>query len=515
MSARVSMNAAPHITDPSHLEWLLQAAAETLDVPPSAYEQATERYRAVGAWLCREKSSLRSQDPKVYPQGSFAIGAATKPLTGDDYDIDAVIELAGPKELWSPADLKAAVGRELHESGVYGPMLEPEGRRCWTLRYAAASGAPGFHMDLLPSVPLHAQQSTAIAITNRLPNALVEWRESDPKKYAQWFRERMQPLSERRLRNDTIAGIEAVPFFETRVPLQYVVQLLKRYRDVLFQHDPEHAPISIIITTLAGLAYRGEETLSATFTGVVQRMSSCFQRFGDRIVIPNPVRPSENFADRWQGDSRKQAAFLAWLDAAERLADALASTSRDQLEPLLRRVLGESSGRETLARFDARQGQARANSIITVPPAAGSISGIVKRSGGLVANVPRLLVEAAHRQDPPWPIALDGSDVRIRGRVVDERGAHVGSLSSGDGVRVGAHLRFNAEHDASGVSLYWQVTNTGPDARRANNLRGGFEPSHGTKQETALYRGPHFIECFLVRHGVCVARSGAFTVNIG
>lgn len=244
-------------------------------------------------------------------------------------------------------------------------------------------------------------------------------------------------------------------------------------------------------------------------------MASCFQRDGDRIVIPNPVRPSENFADRWQGDARKQTAFLAWLDAAERLADALASTSRDQLEPLLRRVLGDSSGRETLARFDARQAHARASTIINVPPAAGSISDIVKRSGGLVANLPRLLVEAAHRQEPPWPMALDGSDVRNRGRVVDERGARIGSLSSGDGVRVGAALRFDAEHDASGVSLYWQVTNTGPDAGRANDLRGGFEPSHGTKQETARYRGTHFIECFLVRRGVCVARSGAFTVNVG
>jgi hypothetical protein len=82
-------------------------------------------------------------------------------------------------------------------------------------------------------------------------------------------------------------------------------------------------------------------------------------------------------------------------------------------------------------------------------------------------------------------------------------------------VRVGAELRFDAEHGASGAELFWQVTNTGPDALRANNLRGGFEAAVGTKRETARYRGPHFIECFLVRHGVCIAQSGAFRVNIG
>jgi hypothetical protein len=34
------------------------------------------------------------------------------------------------------------------------------------------------------------------------------------------------------------------------------------------------------------------------------------------------------------------------------------------------------------------------------------------------------------------------------------------------------------------------------------------------KKETARYRGTHFIECFAIRSGVCVARSGEFVVNI-
>ena len=507
------MTAALTINDASPLESLLQAIAETLDVPESAYDQATERYRAVGEWLCRDGSDLRTLKPSVYAQGSFAIGTATKPLTGDDYDLDAVVELAGPKETWEPAVLKSAVGRELRASGVYGPMLEPEGRRCWTLRYSATGRSHGFHMDLLPSVPLlGSADASAIAITNRLSNQVVEWRESDPKKYALWFRDRMRPLSKRRLRID--AGIEAVPFFETRVPLQYVVQVLKRYRDVLFQHEPEHAPISIIITTLAAHAYRGESSLAETFLGVLARMSSSFERSGDRIVIPNPVRPSENFADRWHGNPRKQQAFLSWLDAAERLGDALASASRAELELLLKGVLGESSTRTTLARFDARRARARATSVISVPPPSASISGIVRRAGGCVANLPRLLMEAAHRQEPPWPMALDGTELKIRGRLVDARGALIGTLHSGEAVRVGAALRFDAEPQPFRGDLFWQVTNTGAEARCANQLRGGFERSLATKSETARYRGPHFVECFLVRDGVCVARSDAFSVPI-
>lgn len=512
------MTAALNINEPTPLESLLSAIAETLDVPQSAYDDATERYTAVGEWLCRDGSSLQWREPNVYPQGSFAIGTATKPLTADDYDLDAVIELAGPKGSWDPAELKTSVGNELKASGVYKPMLEPEGRRCWTLRYSSRGASHGFHMDLLPSVPLFAQDGpTAIAITNRLPSGMVEWRESDPKSYAQWFRRQMQPLRERRLRTDKIAGIEAVPFFETRVPLQYVVQLLKRYRDVLFQNDPDAAPISIIITTLAALAYGGEETITECLFGVLDRIPNFIEQRGGLIAIPNPVQPGENFADRWQGDLRKQTAFLRWVDAAGKLAQALQTASRDQLGPLLEGVLGGSSTRTTLAKYDARRAQVDARSIIrpyATPASPQSISGIIRRPGSFVANVPRLLMEAAHRQRPPWPIDLDGSKLTIRATQVDSRGALIGGMTSGETVRVGANLRFDASRSPSEGKLFWQVTNTGAEALRANKLRGGFEAGLGRKSEGAAYRGTHFVECFLVRGGVCVACSGPFAVVI-
>lgn len=43
--------------------------------------------------------------------------------------------------------------------------------------------------------------------------------------------------------------------------LQRIVQILKRHRDIMFNGD-EDKPISIIITTLASRAYRGETNLS-------------------------------------------------------------------------------------------------------------------------------------------------------------------------------------------------------------------------------------------------------------
>lgn len=509
------MTAALSLEASSPLDSLLGAIAETLDVPQSAYDDAAARYEAVGKWLRREKSSLRTFDPDVYSQGSFAIGTATMPLKGEDYDLDAVVQLTGSKAGWSPEELKSAVGNELKASEVYRPMLEDEGRRCWTLRYATST-THGFHLDLLPSVPLVAREGpTAIAITNRLPNGLIEWCESDPKSYAAWFKRRMQPLQERRLRTDKAAGIEAVPLFETRVPLQYVVQLLKRYRDVLFQNDPEIAPISVIITTLSALAYRGEATIAECFFGVLERMPDFVKHEGGLIAIPNPVQPGENFADRWEGDLRKQAAFLRWLDAAGKLGQTMRSASREELGPLLEGVLGEKSTRVTLAKFDAREADAKARSVIRPHQTPhSSVTGIIRRASSVVANLPRLLLEAKHRDHPPWPLRFDGRALAVHGKLVDARGALIGGLNSGDSVSIGANLRFDASCSPSDGKVFWQVTNTGAEALQANDLRGKFEDSTGTKRETARYRGTHFVSCFLVKDGACIARSEPFTVVI-
>jgi hypothetical protein len=97
---------------------------------------------------------------------------------------------------------------------------------------------------------------------------------------------------------------------------------------------------------------------------------------------------------------------------------------------------------------------------------------------------------------------------------VDSRGALIGALNSGDTVSAGANLRFDASCSPADGKLFWQVTNTGAEALRANDLRGKFEETPGTKRETARYRGTHFVTSFLVQHGVCVSCSEPFVVRI-
>lgn len=502
---------------------LVESVAGALDVPEGAYEQATQRYEAVGRWLSAEGSPLRESRPVIYPQGSFALGTVIRPLrnAGADYDIDAVVELEGPIREWTPADLKRLVGDRLRAHADYNRMLGAEGRRCWTLEYAAASGAPGFHMDLLPSLRAAGDavsrtadpaSPTAIAITNRTPFQRYEWRPSDPKGYAGWFRGRMVvrldgrgvPLSERR------AHIEAVPTYRVRTPLQQTVCILKRHRDVMFVHDREHAPISVILTTLAAHAYGGEASLGQAFVGIVSRMAQHVERSGGQVRIPNPVRPEENFADRWEGDARKEVAFEQWLDEVKVLGDRLRDLSDHELEGELAGMLGESVARDSVRRF-AERADGRTPALLVEHKGSVSVPPSQKEFPVLA------LASAAHRRTPPWPDRATRYRARVRGAVVGGQGARRGPIESGRSrVLPGARLEFRVETDAPpGAVYFWQVVNTGDDARLDGGLRGDFDVGETTRTERAMYRGMHSIECFIVHRGECVGRSGQFFVRIG
>ncbi len=147
--------------------------------------------------------------PSIYPQGSFRLGTVVRPLKegrDSDYDIDLVCELQINKKHSTPQNVKIMVGDRLKSHGTYEDMLEDEGRRCWTLKYAEADGV-GFHLDVLPSLsedvalkqellmvgvrPEFADQ--AITITHKNGDSTYDWNPSNPGGYADWFYDRIRP----------------------------------------------------------------------------------------------------------------------------------------------------------------------------------------------------------------------------------------------------------------------------------------------------------------------------------
>lgn len=325
---------------------ILEELGTNLDITKTQYDAAVRSYEAVGAHLSKPDSALAPYKPEIAPQGSFMLGTMVKPVgTNDELDLDLVCQLTGKAAHWTQKHLKDAVGDQLRASDRYRSMIKsPEGRRCWTLEYAEESK---YHMDILPSVvnsgyrTLLEKAFTASATTDVASLAMritdreradyrtetnhLNWLRSNPFGYAHWFFERASIDLEK---GDILA--EAVrpvrKYNEKKLPLQRVVQILKRHRDLHSsgdEHGDKNRPISIIITTLAARAY-GKETnillaLQNVITGMRQHIKEKFVPALNRNIkwIANPVDDTENFADRWVKEPEKEKRFYAWLDAVE------------------------------------------------------------------------------------------------------------------------------------------------------------------------------------------------------
>lgn len=363
---------------------ILNNIAQALDISDSLFEEAERKYKAVGAWLGEDNSPLASYSPEIYPQGSFGLGTVVKPLDdAEDYDLDLAFQLAIAKGQISPYDLKNLVGDRLKANETYRRMLEAEGRRCWTLKYA--DGAR-FHLDILPAIPdsdfpviLKSQglpfswAGTSIAITDKTwPNYYAitsEWPRSNPRGFTSWFRGRMI-VQFNELRKQFAEAMKAdvakVPDYKIKTPLQRCIQLLKRNRDISFAHDPEDWPISIIITTLAANAYNNEPDILGALINIVQRMPDYIMIKDGKVWIQNPVDPLENFADRWQGHpqcERKLRVWLMGLDVA--LGEIIECNDTETVSRRLETLFGEKITKATIQKYLEMTG-ARVNPIYPV-----------------------------------------------------------------------------------------------------------------------------------------------------
>lgn len=62
--------------------------------------------------------------------------------------------------------------------------------------------------------------------------------------------------------------------------------------------------------------------------------------------------------------------------------------------------------------------------------------------------------------------------------------------------------------------ILWKVLNVGPEAERRNDIRGQIQDRGNEISENSKFIGPHYIECYLIKEGVCVA-IGHVKVPIG
>lgn len=350
------------------LDDLLALTCEELQLPPSWHDSADQHYHAVCDWLEAEGSPLRRLRPLMYPQGSFRIGTTVPPVGRAEYDLDFVCELAADYRLITPVGLLDLVESRLRQHGTYRTMIERL-KRCIRLTYAGK-----FHMDILPACPEIARVATAVRIPDR---KLLAWLPSDPKGFAAWFESRS------RLVLITLSRkAEPIPDQETaaeKTPLQRSVQLLKRWRDLCYQRDPDRAPRSIVVTTLAGHAYQGESSTSGALTAVIDGILRVVDGRVDPPEVRNPANQGELLSEQWLQDPTSFRLFVGNLRRLKQRWEQAQLASGPAHAAILEELFGEQT-KHAFRRQTERVNEARASGLLRTVTGTGILSTATHRS---------------------------------------------------------------------------------------------------------------------------------------
>ena len=365
----------------SQLIGILETICQELELSETQRENAESKYQAVGNWLASSDDALL-QNAQIYSQGSFSIETSVKPLGREEYDLDFVCLVPKLSPQVPPSYLKKLIGGRLRENEKYRDMLE-EKARCWRITYANE-----FHLDVTPSIynPMCGRGGELVP-----DKKINEWKPSNPKGYRIWFEERARlrprflllesPLAKAQQQIESLPGPTSFKGFLPRI-----VQLCKRHRDIHFdQRESEFLPISIILTTLIANSYAhcaANFTVENEFDLLLEVLRHAEDFIETRVkdgnvchYVWNDTTANENFAEKWNQDSRFAQGFFSWHKQALIDFERLPLVSgRDQIKQYLSPVFGENIVSKALTSLTTAVSSHRAKGTLAVAAGVGLAS---------------------------------------------------------------------------------------------------------------------------------------------
>ncbi|MBS1722973.1 MAG: hypothetical protein JSS66_08485 [Armatimonadetes bacterium] len=394
----------------------------------------------------------------VIPQGSYAHKTIIQPVRqSDDFDADLLLYVEEFPE-WEAADYVENLWQCFRASGIYKDKASRR-TRCVTINYAG-----DFHIDVVPFLDRHGLKW----VTNRHENTFEL---TDPEGYNAWLNERNKSAS------------------RNLVP---VIRLLKYLRDFKTTFDVK----SIVLNVLLGERVDDAAELSdpgcysdvpTTLRSVMNSLKAYLE---PRLTLPTISDPSgtgENLSDRWnqEGYTAFRTAMIRYADWID---DAWIDTDLESSISKWQRVFGSGFKK----------------------PVTKQATELVRLSTTL--PVPYHNTEQDLVRDVGIPLAIDVRyRFRISGRVSKLGGMGAYYLHDrGNKVRRGRKIQFQVEvcNVPEPHRIYWKVLNRGNKAQELDTIRGQIEESgRKWKQlEPTAFIGPHFVEAYVVKNGVCVAR---------
>lgn len=344
------------------LDDYLNRICEEIQLKGTQFNMAVKRYRRVGEWLTERDTPLDRLSPEVYPQGSMLQGTTIRPMRlGKDvvpFDIDTACRcdfdpytktsqsLYGSvlARLLANADFKGRIEEAQKELGTSG--------KCVRLAYSADD----FYLDVVPTCK-DPSDPEGFRLYMCKPDKWTDyktpietWKRTDPFRFAGWLKVKCE-VGRRLVEKRAVASVAPVPPQEeadVKAPLRRIVQLLKRQRDLEFLGE-KCKPTSIMLTTLAGRHYRGEESIGGGLETVLNGIAAQIDAASPaRITVPNPadeMSPHDGGVEDLARplDASAYDKFCKMIENARRaLAAAQAAHGVPKLYPGLAQAFGES-----------------------------------------------------------------------------------------------------------------------------------------------------------------------------
>ncbi|PIB34972.1 hypothetical protein BFP72_05985 [Reichenbachiella sp. 5M10] len=291
----------------TQLEDTLAKMAEAAELDQTRWNRLKTAYEAISKWLSEDPDFFGEVEIEIYPQGSVSIGTTTKPYGRTEFDLDVIIHIKLLSSNHQPETIFNEVVRRLNENETYQKMSESKSR-CVRLNYKG-----DFHLDVVPGCMVVIHDNELIDIPDQKRKI---WLRSCPKGYQSWFLEIANKVQLTFLEKAFSANKIEIEEYAKKKPLQRAIQLIKMDRNIYFNKHPEHAPASIILTTLAAQFYDGQPSISETFEGIIDKIRNHIKiLYPNRpFEIPNPANPSENLADVWEDKPELYSHFISFIE---------------------------------------------------------------------------------------------------------------------------------------------------------------------------------------------------------
>jgi hypothetical protein len=390
----------------------------------------------------------------IIPQGSYAHKTIIKPVREtDEFDADVLLYLTEFAD-WSASDYVEKLYKFFKDHPTYSDMVSRK-TRCITINYAN-----DFHIDIVPFIERHGLKY----ITNRHEN---NFERTNPEKFTEWLDERNRI---------------------TKHHFVKVIRLLKYLRD----YKRTFSVKSIILSTLVGEqvnevalmenAHCYDDVPTTLFT-VINKLKAYVEINELMPTIADPGETGENFGDRW--DQEGWANFRnKMIYYADKITEAYNETDKVKSLSKWQEIFGEDF---------KKSAQPTENSLHT------NSTSVLKFD-----NTEQQIT------DLDFPLRLNPNyKFRLIGRVIKKPGYREYDLNmQGNKVAIGREIKFRIDkcNVPQPYKIYWKTLNRGNEAQKNNCVRGQIVLRDNIHSEPTSFRGNHYVECYIVKDNVCVAK---------